>query len=210
MVRMATVGRIDSGKIQAGRKARWILGDDDGVALRNGSDVHRKTHGAVLGDEAEVAGDDARSLNGFIRGRRGKDHGNADGLNDRRIDEGHGQLLQIVGEGQQIAANVEIGVAVNARPERSVGGIFADHGVVADELDGQRIVVHQQLGGNGEVGFGVAAVGAAELPWRGLDGGEERSVHDELELAELRNEAGRKGVVDVNAGGARPHGFAAA
>ena len=38
----------------------------------------------------------------------------------------------------------------------------------------------------------VAAVGAAELPWRGLDGGEERSVQDELEMAKLRKQAGEK------------------
>ena len=96
---------------------------------------------------------------------------------------------------------------MNARPQRGVGRILADPDVVADELDGQGVVVHQQFGRNRELGFGVAAVRAAKLPRRGLDGGEERSVHDELEMAQLRNETGRKGVVDVNLGGAHHMGL---
>ena len=67
--------------------------------------------------------------------------------------------------------------------------------------------MHQQLGRNGELGIEIAAVRAAKLPRCGLDGGEERSVHDELEMAYLRNETGRKGVVDVNLGGAHHMGL---
>ncbi len=104
---MATVGRVTAERFRAGGKIGGVFRDDDRVARRNGSDVHRETHRAVLGDEAEVAGDDARGLNGFERGRRGKDDGNAERLNDGRIDEGHGQLLEIVGQRQQVAANVE-------------------------------------------------------------------------------------------------------
>ena len=37
----------------------------------------------------------------------------------------HGQLLEIVGQRQQVAANIEISVAMNARPQRGVGRIFA-------------------------------------------------------------------------------------
>ena len=53
---------------------------------------------------------------------------------------------------------------MDAGPERGVGRVFADHGVVADELDGERVVVHQQFGRNGELGLGIAAVGAASWP----------------------------------------------
>ena len=84
--------------------------------------------------------------------------------------------------------------------KRGVGRILADHGVVADELDGQRVVVHQQIGRNGELRLRIAAVGAAHLPRRGLDGGEQRSVQNQLEVAQLRQQAGRKSVVDVNLG----------
>ena len=79
---------------------------------------------------------------------------------------------------------------MDARPQRGVGRIFADHGVVADELDGERVVVHQQIGRNRELGLGVAAIGAAHLPRRGLDGGKQRSVEDELQVAELRQQGG--------------------
>ena len=76
---MATVGELTAGEIQAGRKTGGVLGDDDGVALRDGSDAHREAHRAGLGDEAEVAGDDAGGLNGFEGRLRGKDDGKADG-----------------------------------------------------------------------------------------------------------------------------------
>ena len=118
--------------------------------------MHGKTHGTVLGDEAEVAGDDARGLNGFKRGLRGKTTGMLSRLNDGRIDEGNGQLFEIVGERQQVAADIDGGVAMDAGPQRSVGGIFASHGVVADELDGEGVVVNEQIRGNVEVGFLVA------------------------------------------------------
>ncbi len=119
----------------------------------------------------------------------------------------HGQLLEIVGQMQQIAADVNVGAAMHARPQRGVGRVFADHGVVADEFDGEGVVVHQQLGRNGELGLGIAAVGTAILARRGLDGGEESSVHDELEMAQLRDEAGRERVVNVNLRGADDMGF---
>ncbi len=57
-----------------------------------------------------------------------------------------------------------IGVAVNARPQRGVGRIFAGHGVVADELDGEGVVVHQQLGRNVEVAFGSLPSEPPNLP----------------------------------------------
>ena len=44
-------------------------------------------------------------------------------------------------------------------------------------------------------------VGAADLARRGLDGGEQRAVHHELDVAQLRQQAGREGVVDVDLGG---------
>ena len=101
---MATVGGIDIGQIESRGQIGGAVGDDDGVALGELADVHRKTHRAILGDHAEVAGDDARGLNGFEAGGGGKDDGNAERLNDGRIEERHGQLLEIVGQGQQIAS----------------------------------------------------------------------------------------------------------
>ena len=91
---------------------------------------------------------------------------------------------------------------MHMRPECGIRGVFADHGVVADELDGQRIVVHQQLGRNGEVRLGNAAFGAAQLTGRGLDGREEGAVQDELDMAQLGQQAGRKRIVDVDLCGA--------
>ena len=151
---MATVGALTAGRFKPGGRTRRAIRDDDRVAGRDGADVHRKTHRTALRDEAEVAGDDARSLNGLI-GRRGcKDNRNAERLNDGGIEKRRGQLLEIVGQREQVAANIEKGVAVNTRPERGVGGIFADQSVVADELDGEGVVMDQQLRRNGELGFG--------------------------------------------------------
>ena len=120
--------------------------------------------------------------------------------------KGAGKLLEIVGERQQIAAGYRWCVLrMNAGPERGVGGIFASHGVVTDELDGERVVVDEQLGRNGEIGFGGMAVGGMDrrpCAGSGLDGGEERSVQAEFEMAELRKQAGRKRVEDMNLRGA--------
>ena len=71
---------------------------------------------------------------------------------------------------------------------------------MADEFDGERIVVHQQVSGNGEIPLRILAVRAAVLPRRGLDRGEERSIHHQLEMRELRQQAGRKSIVNVNSG----------
>ena len=160
--------------------------------------MHRETDRAVLRDHAEVAGDDASGLNGFERGRRRKDHGHADGLNDGGIDERHGQMLEVVGQMQQIAANVDVGAGKHSGPQRGVGRVFALHGVVADEFEGERVVVDQKFGRNGEIGLGIAAVGTAIRPRRGLDGGEESSVHHQLDVAQLGKEAGRERVMNVN------------
>jgi hypothetical protein len=134
---------------------------------------------------------------------RGKDDGKIDGLNYCRIDKGRGQRLEVVGKWQQIAADIDGCVAVNAGPQRRVGGIFASHGVVTDELEGQGVVVNEQIRRNREVGFLVIGVGASEFAGRGLNGREDRSVKREPELAELRNQSGRKRVVDMDGCGAR-------
>ena len=79
---------------------------------------------------------------------------------------------------------------MNARPERGVGRVFANHGVVADELQRQRIVVNQQFGGNGELRLRILAGRAAHRSRRGLNGGKERSIQNHLDVTELRQQAG--------------------
>ena len=81
---------------------------------------------------------------------------------------------------------------MNARPERSVGGIFAARGVVTDELDSERVVVDEQLGRNIEVAFRIAAVGAAEISRSGLDGGEEVPFRMSLSWLSCGIRAGEK------------------
>jgi hypothetical protein len=127
-------------------------------------------------------------LNGLVRRRRKKDDGKTDGLNDGWIDERNRKLLQVVGKRQHVAANVDGRVAMHARPERSVGRVLAGHRVVTDELDGERVLVDEQLRRNVEIGFLIVPIGAAELSGIRLDGGEQGSIQNQFEVAELRDQ----------------------
>src|SRR4029077_2181633 len=93
-------------------------------------------------------------------------------------------------------------VAVDTRPQSGVRRIFARCGVVADELHGERVLMGQEGRRNREFFFSFTAIGAAEFSWRGLNGREDRSVEDELEMAQLRKQTGRKRVVDMDLRGA--------
>ena len=71
---------------------------------------------------------------------------------------------------------------------------------MADELDGEGVVMHQKIGRYRELRLAILAGRPSGLARRWLDGGEQRPVHEQLEMAELRQQAWRKSVVNMNFG----------
>ncbi len=72
---------------------------------------------------------------------------------DRGVVERQRQQLQIVAQRQQSAGEFDGRGRVDVAPECGVRWIFALHGVVADELEGELVVAHQHLGGKRECRF---------------------------------------------------------
>src|SRR4051794_23764863 len=96
-------------------------------------------------------------------------------------------------------------------PQGRVRWVFALHGVVADELEGELVVSYQHLCGQCQRSFNQGAVLAASTVGISRTGRsrlecdrkrrEERSVERNLEMAERRNEAGREVILQLHRSG---------
>ena len=69
------------------------------------------------------------------------------------VVEGRGEEFEFVLQRDEGAGELESGVVVDVAPEGGVRGIFAFEGVVADELEGELVLVDEHVGGKDEGGL---------------------------------------------------------
>src|SRR6202035_2949225 len=102
-------------------------------------------------------------------------------------------------------------VVIDVGPERGVRGIFALHGVVADELEGELVAAGEEFRRQGQgclqqrvvfAAWGAGALrGAGRSGRSGLryrDGGDEGAVQSDFEMAERRDQCGRSVIAQVH------------